>query len=181
MTSWYTRARELCVLLAVGTLAVCPPAEAQMAMAGGAPASAGGGAARAARAAAARTSAIIGSAWRADNSPIPQARLRLRNLVTGRARATAVASEAGEFEFRGIESGSYVVELVSEGGKVLTVGQTLAVAPGETIATFVRLGGEVRWFNGFFANAAAAIASTAAAAGITAMAPEQVRPVSARR
>jgi hypothetical protein len=55
------------------------------------------------------------------------------------------------------------------------------VAPGETVATFVRLGSKAPWFNGFFSNAAAAVASSAAAAGITAVAPEQIRPVSARR
>jgi hypothetical protein len=130
---------------------------------------------------AARATSILGSAWHADNTPIPHARLRLRNAVTGRIEATAVANEVGRFAFSGIESGTYVIELVSEQGKVLALGHLFTVAPGETVATFVRLGAQARWFNGFFSNAAAAAASTAAATGITAIAPERVRAVSPQR
>lgn len=129
----------------------------------------------------ARATSILGAAWNADNSPIPNARLRLRNALTGRIEATTVANASGQFAFTGIESGTYVVELVSERGKVLTLGHTFTVAPGETVATFVRLGTRVPWFNGFFSNAAAAASSTAASTGVTAIAPEAVRPASARR
>lgn len=127
----------------------------------------------------ARFAAVVGAAWQADNSPIPGARVRLRDVSTGRAAGHAVANEAGRFTFENVSAGSYVVELVSESGKVLTVGQSFTVARGETVATFVRLGTRAPWFNGFFANAAAAVASAAAAAGVTAIAPEGIRPVSA--
>lgn len=133
------------------------------------------------RVVAARGTAITGSAWNADSSPIPQARVRLRSLQSGRIEAVAMATEAGRFAFASVEGGSYLVELVSESGKVLAVGNAFAIAPGETVATFVRLGTRVPWYDGFFSNAAAAVASSAAAAGITAIAPEQVRPVSARQ
>ena len=49
-----------------------------------------------------------------------------------------------------------------------------SIAPGETVATFVRLGTKVPWFPGFFGNAASAVASTAASQGITAIAPVQL-------
>ena len=124
---------------------------------------------------------IAGSAWNADNSPIPGARLRLRNVVTGQIAGAAVADEAGQFTFADVAPGSYVVELVSESGKILTVGHPLTVGPGETVATFVRLGNKSPWFAGFFGSAALAVASAAAATGLTAMAPEQVRSVSARQ
>jgi len=39
----------------------------------------------------------------------------------------------------------------------------------------------VPWFDGFFGSAALAVAAGAAAAGLTAVAPEQVRPVSGRQ
>jgi hypothetical protein len=117
---------------------------------------------------------VLGAAWRVDNSPIPGARVQLRNLVNGRVEATAVANEAGRFMFTRIEGGTYVVELVGENGKIVTVGHAFVIAPGETVATFVRLGTKVPWFSGFFANAASAVASTAAGQGITAMAPVQL-------
>ncbi len=129
----------------------------------------------------ARATSILGSAWNADNSPIPNARLRLRNALTGRIEATAEANDAGRFAFTGVESGTYVIELVSESGKVVALGQTFTVAPGETIATFVRLATRVPWFNGFFSNVAAAASSTAASAGVTAIAPGAMRAVSPQR
>ena len=94
--------------------------------------------------------------------------------MSGKVEATAVADQAGQFTFPRIEGGTYVVELVGENGKILTVGHAFVIAPGETVATFVRLGTKVPWFNGFFSNAASAVASTAASQGITAIAPVQL-------
>jgi hypothetical protein len=125
--------------------------------------------------------AIVGSAWRADNTPIPYAKVRLRNVVSGRIEATAQADDTGQFLFDKVGGGSYLVELVNDSGKVLAVSHPFTLANGETIATFVRLGTKVPWFDGFFASAALAVAAGAAAAGLTAVAPEQVRPVSGRQ
>ena len=118
---------------------------------------------------------IVGAAWKADNSPIPQAKLRLRNVDTGKVAATAVTNDAGQFVFADVEAGSYIVELISDGGKLLAVSHTITIGPGETVATFVRLGAKVPWFTGFFANAASAVATAAASTGLTAMAPEQMQ------
>lgn len=126
-----------------------------------------------------RFATVVGVAWQADNTPIPAARVRLRDVGTGRAAGHAVASDAGRFTFQDVLPGAYVVELVNENGKVLTVGHSFTVARGETVATFVRLGARSPWFNGFFANAAAAVASAAASAGVTAIAPDGIRPASA--
>jgi hypothetical protein len=128
----------------------------------------------------ARSTSILGVAWNADDSPIPDAKLRLRNAITGRSEAATVADSAGRFTFSNIEGGTYVVELVNDSGKVLTVGHAFMVAPGETVATFVRLGARVPWFAGFFENAAAAATSSAASLGVTALAPV-APPVSAKR
>jgi len=139
-----------------------------------------GGVTTASGAVSARATSIMGVAWNADDSPIKNARLRLRNAVTGRVEAATTANEAGQFTFENIEGGTYVVELVRESGKVLTVGHPFTIAPGETVATFVRLGTKVPWFNGFFSNAASAVASSAASEGVTAMAPV-ARPISANK
>ena len=55
-----------------------------------------------------------------------------------------------------------------------------ASCAGETVGTFVRLGGRVPWFSGFFGNTAAAAASAAASEGITALAPVVARGRSGR-
>ena len=129
----------------------------------------------------ATTGVIQGTAWRADNTPVPGALLRLRNAGSGRIQATAVASDDGTFSFRGVPAGTYVVEMVAPDGKVLVVGQAFTLSAGEAVATFVRLAPRVPWFTGFFGNAAQAIAVTAASTGITAVNPDEIPPVSAVR
>jgi hypothetical protein len=127
------------------------------------------------------TASIVGSAWNADGSPIPRSRVRLRNVTTGLIQAATTADEEGRFAFADAPAGTYVVELVSDTGKILTVGHRFLLSPGESVVTFVRLSSEAPWFNGFFSNAALAVAAAAAATGLTALAPEQVRPVSGRQ
>jgi hypothetical protein len=128
-----------------------------------------------------RSSSIHGTAWRADNTPVSQALLRLRNVVTGKLQDTTVADDEGLFVFTPVPEGAYVIELVTPNGTIVMVGQTFSVAAGETVATFLRLGPKVPWFTGFFNNAAAAVAASAASTGITALAPEEIPPVSAAR
>src|SRR5689334_3446076 len=99
-----------------------------------------------------RATAILGAAWTADNAPIRQANLRLRNVVSGKVQATTIANDSGQFAFENVPGGSYVVELVSGSGHVQVVGHVFTIAPGETVATFVRTGTKVPWFSGFFNN-----------------------------
>lgn len=126
------------------------------------------------------STSVLGSAWNADNSPVKGAHLRLRNVLSGNVEATAIANDAGQFTFDNVEGGTYVVELVTDNGRVLTVGHPFTIAPGETVATFVRLGTKIPWFQAFFSNAATATTSAAASEGITAIAPV-ARPASVGR
>jgi hypothetical protein len=123
------------------------------------------------------SASIVGSAWNAASAPLPGAHLQLRNVANGKVVARANADESGRFAFTNLDAGSYVVELVADSGKILAIGHTFTIAPGETVATFVRLGTKTPWFADFFANAAGAVISTAASQGITALAPVQL-PVS---
>jgi hypothetical protein len=122
---------------------------------------------------------VVGSAWNADNSGIPGARLRLRNVSTGKIAASVMADPLGQFRFDAAP-GSYLIELVDESGKLLSVGQVFTIAEGETVATFVRLGTKLPWIAGFFSNAAAAAITAAASQGVTALAPV-ARPVSRKQ
>ena len=123
---------------------------------------------------------VRGVAWDSDNSPIPKAKVRLRNTHSGRVEANTVTGEDGRFAFSSVEGGSYVVELVSDGDRVLAVGQSFRVEPGETVATFVRLPPRRPRFAGFFTNAAVAAIAAAASVGVTAMGPgtNGSRPIS---
>src|SRR5262245_44273049 len=75
---------------------------------------------------------VVGSAWRANNTPIPHARIRLRNIVTGKIEAITQADDEGAFLFEKVRVGSYLVELVSDDdGKVLAVSHAFTVLDGE--------------------------------------------------
>lgn len=123
---------------------------------------------------------VTGGAWTADDRPISQARLRLRDVVTGRMQASTVADDGGQFTFDDIPPGSYVVELLDAKGRVQVVGHVFSIAPGETVATFVRTLTRVPWFDGFFNTIVSVVAATAASEGVTAIAP-LARPVSPNR
>ncbi len=127
----------------------------------------------------ARNGLVAGSAWNADNSGIPGAKLRLRNVSTGKITASTIADQLGQFRFEAAPA-SYLIELVDDAGKLLAVGQVFSVGPGESVATFVRLGNRAPWVAGLFTNAAAAAISAAAAEGVTALAPV-ARPVSRKQ
>lgn len=112
---------------------------------------------------------VRGVAWNSDNSPLPAAKVRLRNLHTGRVDGSAVTTEIGQFTFSDMVSGAYVIELVSDSGSVMAVGQGFRVETGETVATFVRLPARQSWLAGAFSNAAAAVIAAASSAGVTAI------------
>ncbi len=130
---------------------------------------------------AARSTSVIGFAWTATSAPIAYATVQLRNVTSGRAEARAVTDASGEFVFQNVEgNATYVVELLDERGRVIALGQPFAVAPGETVATFVRLAARAPWFAGLFDNTAATVVSTAASLGVTAVAPS-AQPASPSR
>jgi hypothetical protein len=158
--------RTLCLALVAFTFATAVAAQAPARSS-----ARGGGATRAA--------VVTGTAWNADNSPVANALIRLRDLTTGRIVLGVQADAGGRFGFEAVPAASYVVELVDQAGNVRAVGQMFSVGPGETVATFVRLTGRDRWFDGFFGNAAAAALSAAASLGLTAVG-DGVQPASPR-
>src|SRR5215471_17243453 len=114
---------------------------------------------------------IVGTAWNADNTPIKGANIRLRNVVTGQIAAVTKANDAGAFTFDNADSGSYLVELVTDSGHIRAIGNVFNLAPGETVATFVRVRTKVPWASAIFNSTVAAVATVAAAEGIAAIAP----------
>jgi len=118
-----------------------------------------------------RSSTVVGTAWEADNTPIKGAKVRLRDVVTGKIESVGTGNDAGQFQFDAIDPGSYVVELLSDAGKVRAVGHMFTIGPGETVATFVRLETKGPWAAAFFRNTASVVAIAAASQGITALSP----------
>jgi hypothetical protein len=103
-------------------------------------ANAASGAAGAGAAAGARSTTVVGYLWTAQNAPMTDATVQLKNSVTGQVEMYARTNSLGEFAFNNVDTGQYVIEYASDGvSRVAAIGHPFTVAPGETVATFVRL------------------------------------------
>ncbi len=120
---------------------------------------------------------VRGVVWNSDNAPVANANVRLRNLETGRIVGSGETSNRGQFVFADVVRSSYLVELVSDSGKVLAVSQGFRLGPGETVSTVVRLPSRRSWYAGLFSNAGAAVIAAASTAGVTAIG-SQAPPIS---
>lgn len=120
-------------------------------------------------AASARSTSVVGYLWTANNSAIPNATVQLRNTVTGQIDFFTQSNAIGEFTFNNVAGGSYVIEYASEqAGNVLALGHPFTVAPGETVATFVRMSNALPVFlPDVTGNIAASAIQSAASAGVT--------------
>ena len=116
-----------------------------------------------------RGGTVTGTVWRADDTPLANAALQLRDVTTGQVVRVTRADELGRFTFLKVSAGSYVVELVDDRRTVLALGETFTIGPSDTVATFIRLGARTAWYNGFLGNAAAAAIAAAATVGVTAL------------
>jgi Carboxypeptidase regulatory-like domain len=112
---------------------------------------------------------VRGVAWNSDNSPIPSAKVRLRNLDNGRITSNGQTTNDGQFSFGSVPPGTYAVELVNENGKVLAVSQSFSVEPGQTVSTVVQLTSRKPWFVGMFSNTAAVAIAAASSVGLLAI------------
>ena len=112
---------------------------------------------------------IVGVAWTSDHEPIPNPRLHLRNVLSGRVAAVSDGNEHGEFVFVDIDDGTYVVELVDRGDRVKAVGEVVTVVADETVATFVVLSNTAPVLAALGANLGAAAMSSAANVGLPAI------------
>jgi len=125
-------------------------------------------------------STIQGNALDSTNGVLPSTVVRLRDARLGRIVDTQVTDSAGMFEFKGIEPGSYIVEIMGNEQGVLAASQMLNVSAGDAISAVVKLPFRISPFAGVFGNStASAILVTAAAASagvLSAAATQSVSP-----
>jgi len=129
------------------------------------------GAATAGSAGSARSTSVVGYLWTANNAAIPDATVQLRNTVTGQVEFFTQSNAVGEFTFNNVAGGSYVIEYATDqAGSVLALGHPFTVAPGETVATFVRMSNALpALIPDLTGNVVASAIQTAASAGVTAV------------
>jgi hypothetical protein len=117
-------------------------------------------------------SSIPGTAVNWTNAPLVNAPLRLRDARYGRIIGSAVSDRFGAFEFRNLEPGSYVVELMNASSDVvLATSQIVNLGTADTVATLVKLPFKQPPLGSAFGGVrptALAIGAAAAAAGVLA-------------
>ena len=82
---------------------------------------------------------IRGNALTATNSPLSEAVVRLRDARYGRVLDTQTTDAAGVFEFKPVDPGTYVVELLGNDQRVAAASQLLNGDAGDVLTTIVKL------------------------------------------
>lgn len=86
-----------------------------------------------------KINAVLGRARTSLNTPIPYARVLLRNLRTGAIEARATANEEGRYSFLDVDASAYIVELLGADGTVVAASEMVAMTPGDLRETTVRV------------------------------------------
>lgn len=169
------------IIFGIGTLTVA----AQQPAAGGspiasAPTAPAASAAASARAAGARVvfgtsgsmfTTIQGNALDSTNGVLPNTMVRLRDARIGRIVDTQLTDTSGLFAFRGVDPGSYFVEIVGNDQSILAASQLLNVNAGEAVSAIVKLPFRIPPFAGVLGHttpSALVVSIAAAASGVLA-------------
>ena len=114
---------------------------------------------------------IQGTALSSTNGVLPDTAVRLRDIRFGRIVDSTMTDKAGLFTFRGVDPGSYVVEVMGNDQTILAASQVLNVDAGAAVSAVVKLPFRIPPFGGLLGHTAAsavAVASAAAASGVLA-------------
>ena len=118
---------------------------------------------------------IHGNALDSTDGQLANAVVRLRDARFGRIVETQHTDQSGMFAFKGLEPGSYVVEILANDQSILAASQLLNINAGEAVAAVVKLPFRVPPFAQMTGTtttkSAAALVLEAAASGITALVP----------
>jgi hypothetical protein len=126
---------------------------------------------------------IEGKVLDSANNALPKSIVRLRDARLGRIVDSTIADPSGAFAFRSVDTGSYIVEIMSANdSQVLAASQLINVNSGEVVSAIVRLPFRLPPFAGVLGNStssAVAVALEAAASGVlaTTVAGSPISPV----
>jgi hypothetical protein len=124
---------------------------------------------------------IQGNALDSTNGQINGAIVRLRDARFGRIVDTQLTDKSGLFAFKGIDPGSYIVEIMSGNEQtIMAASQMLNVNAGEAVSAVVKLPFRIPPFAGLMGSSttpsAIVVASQAVVSGVVAVVP--TNPVS---
>ena len=106
-------------------------------------------------------SLINGVAVNSDQTPVPNATVRLRNLAVNAIDQIVTANEAGEFTFVAQPGIAYVVEIADPSGRTIAVGDVIVVRAGEVAGAKVSLPSGLPALAGVYGSTVSSIVSAA--------------------
>jgi hypothetical protein len=113
-----------------------------------------------------RPAMLRGKAVDADTTPVPNAKVRLRNLGTREVEHLDIANAVGEFSFVMRPETPYVVEVSNEAGRVIAVGDVVVAHAGDVASAVVALPIRVSAMPGAFAETKASVISAVSDSGV---------------
>lgn len=115
---------------------------------------------------------IQGNALNSTNGALPYNAVRLRDAHAGRIIGSQVTDKSGLFAFRGLDPGSYIVELIApDQATILSASQILSLDAGQALTAVVKLPFHISPFAGLLGHtvpSAVAVSSAAASSGVMA-------------
>lgn len=84
-----------------------------------------------------RVSTLKGIAYTADLKPLPSTKVQIRNLQTATVVDSTVTGPAGEYTFENLPPANYVIELVSEDGRIIGMSSPFQLDPGMMVTVSV--------------------------------------------
>jgi hypothetical protein len=108
---------------------------------------------------------IRGNALDSLGSPLVETPVRLRDARLGHVVDNQTTDKTGIFEFRNVEPGSYIVEVVAPDKTVLAASQLLDVNAGDAVSAVVKLPFRIPPFAGVLGHSTQSATVIAAAAG----------------
>jgi hypothetical protein len=118
-------------------------------------------------------SLINGVALDRAQVPIPNAKVRLRNLEINDVEQVVTADEFGTFSFVAQPDVPYVVEITDQAGRVIAVGEVIMANTGEVAGAVVSLPARLPALAGVFTDTASSVISAATSSGLTVIDPLQ--------
>jgi hypothetical protein len=116
-------------------------------------------------------SLINGVAVNSDQTPVPNATVRLRNLAVNGIDQIVTASAAGEFTFVAEPGVAYVVEIADPSGRTIAVGDVIVPSAGEVAGTKVALPSGLPALAGVYGSTVNSIVAAAVETGLQVVDP----------
>jgi hypothetical protein len=122
-------------------------------------------------------STIVGKAVNAANVPMGSMLIRLRDVRFGRVVATTITDKAGQFDFKAVDTGSYIAEMMSSSGDVVLASSSiLYVGSGEILSTVLKVSSGRSGLGSLLTSGNTAVLAGASAAAIAGAAAASSTP-----